>query len=493
MKFSERYLQWFILFGFVLYFQFYHLSSLPYRIWDEARLATSAYEMSKTGNLIVTTVNFQPDLWNTKPPLMIWAQAACIKLHGLTEFSVRFPAVLSASLTAILLFVFVTAISGNGWAGLLSGIILCTARGYIGYHGTRYGEFDSMLTFFTTAYLLLFFLYTETKGDKSNRYLLLFFAALAGGVLTKSIAALLFAPALLIYLIVEQKFWETVTNKYFYVGLAGFIAVVFGYYFLREHYNPGYLQAVYENELGGRFLKTNEEHTGPADYYLTLYQTERFSSWIWGLYAAAGLFIFNFSKKLFRLSLYSLLCAAIFITVISLSKTKLSWYDLPTYPLFAIIISLLILQLSEIASGIFSFLNKKTAFLLLLILFSAKPTYEAFQMIRYTADSPDDNMYAFSNFLRDALWNNKDLKDYKYISNSYDLQWRLYINRLNDVRNLNFDYENLSGLNVFKPGERIILNEDVTKDYLETHYTYKLIEEYRNIRLYEILNNKPLQ
>lgn len=492
MIFSERCLQWFLLFGFILYFQFYHLSSLPFRIWDEARLATSAYEMSKTGNLIVTTVNFQPDMWNTKPPLMIWSQAVCIKFHGLTEFSVRFPAAFSAALTSILLFVFITSISGNGWVGLLAGIILSTSRGYIDYHGTRYGEFDSMLTLFTTSYLIFFFLYSESKGAKRNSYLLLFFAALAGGVLTKSVAALLFAPALLLYLIFRQEFWDTITNKYFYIGLLGFMTVVFGYYLLRDHYNPGYLQAVYENELGGRFFKTNEEHTGLADYYITLYRTERFSNWIWGLYVAACLFLFNFRKKLYRLSLFSLLCASMFITIISISQTKLAWYDLPTYPLFAIIISLLILQLSEIASGVFSFLNKKIAFLLLLIILSAQPTYEAFQMIRYTADSPDNNMYAFSNFLRDAVWNNKDLKGYKYISDSYDLQWRLYINRLNDIRNLNFNCESFTNQNAFKSGDRIILNETSVKNYLETHYTYKLIEEYRNIRLYEIVNNKPL-
>ncbi|MFN8321160.1 MAG: glycosyltransferase family 39 protein [Chitinophagales bacterium] len=490
MKFTERSLQWFLLFGFILYFQFYHLSSLPYRIWDEARLATNAYEMSKTGNLVVTTVNFQPDMWNTKPPLMIWAQAACIKLHGLTEFSVRFPAAFSASLTAIILFVFITFVTKNGWAGLLAGIVLCTSRGYLDYHGSRYGEFDSMLTLFTTTYLILFFLYTESKGTKKDSYLLLFFAALAGGVLTKSVAALLFSPALLLYLIFRQQFLETVTNRFFYIGLVGFITVVLGYYLLREHYNPGYIQAVYENELGGRFLKTNEEHKGPFNYYITHYRTERFSNWIWGLYAAVGLLLFNSRKKNFRLSLFILLCVSVFVIVISTSQTKLAWYDLPTYPLFAIILSLLILQVSEIISGTFSFLRKKIVFLLLVIIFSAQPTYEAFQMVRYAGDSPDDNLYAFSNFLRDAIWNNKDLKDYKYISQTYALQWHLYINRLNDVRNLNFDYENFSGKNIFKVGQRIILNEDITREYLETHYNYKLIEESRNIRLYEILNTK---
>lgn len=54
---------------------FGHLDTLPLRLWDESRLAINAYEMMKDGDLIVTHFNGQPDMWNTKPPLMIWCQA----------------------------------------------------------------------------------------------------------------------------------------------------------------------------------------------------------------------------------------------------------------------------------------------------------------------------------------------------------------------------------------------------------------------------------
>jgi len=63
-----------VLFFFaVVYFPlFLHLENLPLRIWDEARLAVSAYEMSHNGNYIVVHFDGKPEMWSTKPPLMIW-------------------------------------------------------------------------------------------------------------------------------------------------------------------------------------------------------------------------------------------------------------------------------------------------------------------------------------------------------------------------------------------------------------------------------------
>ncbi len=138
--------QWSNLFAIILllffsgYSHFYNLSKPPFSIYDEARLATSAYEMTQTGNLIVTTLGYNPDLIGTKPPLMIWAQAACIRWFGINEFAVRLPAALCALLTIFLVFLFVLRVTGSSWSALLSGIVLCTAHSYLFDHGTRPGR-----------------------------------------------------------------------------------------------------------------------------------------------------------------------------------------------------------------------------------------------------------------------------------------------------------------------------------------------------------------
>ena len=64
----------------VTVFLFADLGRFPLVLWDESRLAVSALEMSVRGLSIVTTYNFAPDLWSTKPPLQIWFMAITLRI-----------------------------------------------------------------------------------------------------------------------------------------------------------------------------------------------------------------------------------------------------------------------------------------------------------------------------------------------------------------------------------------------------------------------------
>ena len=79
---SARTSAWFYLFAFVLavFPLFVHLGSFPIQIWDESRLALNAQEMYFNHNFLVTYCYGSPELWNTKPPLMIWAQVLSMKI-----------------------------------------------------------------------------------------------------------------------------------------------------------------------------------------------------------------------------------------------------------------------------------------------------------------------------------------------------------------------------------------------------------------------------
>ena len=68
---------YFLLIVLVYFPLFSNLDSTPMRIYDEAFSASSALEMLANGNWSVTHFNGHPDMWFTKPPLMIWLQAIC--------------------------------------------------------------------------------------------------------------------------------------------------------------------------------------------------------------------------------------------------------------------------------------------------------------------------------------------------------------------------------------------------------------------------------
>jgi len=71
LKESWKYLLFILLISFPL---FLHLDFLPLRLWDEARTAINASEMYHSGRYLIPTYNGEPDMWNLKPPLMVWLQ-----------------------------------------------------------------------------------------------------------------------------------------------------------------------------------------------------------------------------------------------------------------------------------------------------------------------------------------------------------------------------------------------------------------------------------
>lgn len=330
-----------ILFGLLLvalYFPlFLHLDSFSLRIYDEARRAVNAFEMWQSGNWLVTTFQFKPEMWGTKPPLLIWCQSALMQILGPTVLAVRLPSALAGLATAILLFLFAFRKLGGWPAGILASLSLLTANAFLkSSHSARTGDFDAMLVFFCTVYLLAFFTYLE---NKRARYLYVTGLGILLAVLTKSIAGLLFAPGLLLYLLIKSELLPLLRNRHFYLSAAICLLGIAAFYLGREHYNPGYLQAVWENELGGRYTETLEAHKHPFSYYFRRLP-ERFPYFL--LFSLLGMWwgvssVRQAQTLAQRIALYSTLLVLSFLLVISNSSTKLAWYDLPVFPFLSLL------------------------------------------------------------------------------------------------------------------------------------------------------------
>ena len=189
MKYLVPYFKYVILAALMYMPIFGHLDALPIRIWDEARLAINAYEMLNDGDYIVTHFEGKPDMWNTKPPLLIWVQVFFMKILGVNELSVRLPSAIAAFFTSLVLLIFSHKYLEKFWFGFITVFVLITSHGYINFHSSRTGDYDALLTLFTTLSGLLFFAYCEARNHK---YLYLFFLCTALAVLTKSITGLLF-------------------------------------------------------------------------------------------------------------------------------------------------------------------------------------------------------------------------------------------------------------------------------------------------------------
>lgn len=323
-----------LLFILLLFPVFGCLSKLPILLWDESRLAINAIEMSQSNNWLVTTYNLEPDHWNTKPPLLIWIQALMIKVFGISELSIRLPIAIAVFCTLMFMYSFVKKWTKQNLLAALIVFVLVNTSGYMTTHVARTGDYDGLLVMFTTLFSLTYFNYLETFKPK---YLYLFFLFLALGVLTKSIAGLIFIPGLFIYTLLDKKVLSVIKSKHFYFGIVLFLGMVLPYYFLREKYDPGYLNAVFENEIGGRFNKGLEDHNKPFYQYFFLIIGQQYYYWL-GLTLILVSFKYYKSNGIVKkINRFSAIVSFSFLIIISISKTKLGWYDAPIFPFFAII------------------------------------------------------------------------------------------------------------------------------------------------------------
>ena len=225
----NKYFKYIVLAALIYMPIFGYLNIFPIRLFDESRLANNAYEMLKNGDFIVTYYKGIPDMFNTRPPLMIWLQVLSMKFIGVNELSVRLPAAFATLFTCIVLLMFSLKFLKEFWFGFIAVIVLITSHGYVCEHVSRTGDYEALLILFTTLSGLLFFAFIETK---KNKFLYLFFVFTAFAVLTKSVTGLLFMPALLIYSLIQKQFLPTLRNKHFYFGIMIFVVLTLGYYLL---------------------------------------------------------------------------------------------------------------------------------------------------------------------------------------------------------------------------------------------------------------------
>ena len=334
--------------GLIVYFPlFLDLDALPLALYDESRRAVNAIEMLQQGNFIVTYFEGKPDMWGTKPPLLIYLQAICLKVFGFNELAIRLPSALAGLATVGVLIYYAWKHFNNKAWGIFASLVLVTSSGFISSHVTRTGDYDALLSLFTTIYTLCFFEYMYCSNRKAGKRLLILTAVFVSlAVLTKSIAGLLFLPGLFIFALATGKLKKIMTDRRAYLALSGIIFFVGSYYFIREQLNPGFLQAVADNELGGRYLDTLEYHKHEFSWYFQALLRKDFLPWIFVL--PFSLFLsFGKSKKIKLLSLYLFTCVLSFLLIISFSATKLHWYDAPVYPLASLLVSLGIYYLFE--------------------------------------------------------------------------------------------------------------------------------------------------
>lgn len=308
---------------------FYRLDAVPMNLWDESRQANNAMEMYLSNNWLFSTYDAKPDFWNTKPHLLVMLQAFCMKIFGGPSLSaLRLPSAIAGMLTVFVWFIFIFKRHGYAMAALWVLIIL-SCGGFNAYHITRTGDYDALLTLFISLANIHFF--KIFSGELSTKKLWVGGLWLALAFLAKSMAMLIWIPGWALAWLIFRQYKKLVWKDY---SLAAAIptAVAAIYWLWQNSMNPGYLQAVFANDVSGRYFSSNEGHGYPWWYYFQTLWNDYFR---WFTPVLPLVLLIPGISALKKELKFTIAAALFFLIFLSVSQTRIWWYLAPVIPMLA--------------------------------------------------------------------------------------------------------------------------------------------------------------
>ncbi len=462
---------------------FLQIGRFPIVQWDEARQAVSAYEMAHNNNFLVTHFEGKPDMWSTKPPLFIWLVTLSFKLLGYSKVALRLPSALIGLSTVLLIFFYSKRQMKDIKIGFFSVLVLMTGWGYIGYHVTRTADYDALLTFFTTLYVLNYFKFLHFSDKKAY---LIFGIGVTLAFFTKNIAGLIMLSGLGAYTLFTKKIQLVLKAKETYFIIFSFLTLVAIFLLWRENYNPGYIQAMLENDVTGRFIKGNMGHEEKFSFYFENLINYRYSYWLY-FFPFCVVLAFK-SDKHRAFSLYLLCVLLVDFFVLSSSKVKCDWYDAPFFPLLALLIGIGLNEALEqlVLKNIAPLSGKR-------IVFFAVFTLSLFALpLKYVVKAINDegpqswNQIQYGDFMTDIDKSLQDLKSYQVINMDYNAHLTFYKNVLNEKGNK----IRIIDRSMYAPkvGDTVLTCRPECALLINSCYNLKIVKEKNDCKLYLLEN-----
>jgi len=257
-------------------------------IWDanEAFYVETPREMLQRSDLISPTFNYQPRL--NKPVLSYWIVAAFYKVFDVSVGVQRLPIAFGA-LVIIAAALLLARAAGNLEAGLWAATGLAVAPRLVMF-GRRI-FIDIYISMFM-ALTLLFFALAERYPQHRRVFLLLMYASVGLGVLTKGpVAAALPALVFGIYLIVHREL-RRVAEMMIPLGLIVVVAIVVPWYAALYHlYGWTYITSFIVGENIARYTEgLGVEQRRGLSFYLPVVFSDSFP-WSLCLFGAAAVWL----------------------------------------------------------------------------------------------------------------------------------------------------------------------------------------------------------
>lgn len=350
---SRRYDIWWWVLVVVLCSRLFGMAFFPFVDTTEPRYAEIARLMAETGDWI--TPWFEPGVpfWG-KPPLSFWAQAAAIKIFGLSEFSLRLPSWFATLAMVWLVWRLAMQFWNEGVARWSTLVFASMALTYISAGAVMT---DSFLALGTTLSLVSFCL---VMSGERGLWRWTFFVGAVIGLLSKGpLAIVLTGIPISLWLLVSRQEMAGLRKFPWWWGGLLTVSLTCPWYVLAELKTPGFLDYFLVGEHIRRFLDPG----WAGDLYGSAHDQPKGMIWVfwlwasfpWGIIGLAGLTVgwtqgkvVNRIRQAFvdpatGLLLMGTLAPMLFFSV---AGNTLWTYVLPSLPFAAILIGLWIAKLS---------------------------------------------------------------------------------------------------------------------------------------------------
>lgn len=297
---------------------FFLLGRAPLFDVDEGAFGQATLEMFQRGDFLSTYLNGVPR--HDKPILVYWLQAAAVVAFGPSEFALRLPSAVCASVWTLLTFLFARRCFELRQA-LLAAAMLGTSLGV--YIIGRAATADALLNLLIAASMFAAWLHLDT-GRRSWLYAT--FAAIALGFLAKGPVAVLVPLAVtLLFCALRRDLRSWARAAFDWRGLLLFVAIAAPWYaivFVKQ--GSAFFEGFFLRHNLARFGGPLQGHAGSLVYYFPIVLA-------WTLPFTALLEpVVRRTRAIWRddLQLYLLLWFAFVFVFFSLSGTKLPHYVL---------------------------------------------------------------------------------------------------------------------------------------------------------------------
>lgn len=224
-------------------------ATLPLTETTEARYGEIARKMLETGNWINLLDTYSSPFW-AKPPLYSWLSASAMAVLGVSEFSIRFPSMLLAIATLILIFHFIKDQLSIGKAQLGT-IILLSGAGFLVASSTVMT--DPSLLFAVTLGLCSWWRHHQSN---QRTWAYAFFAAIGLGLLAKGpLAIVLIGMPIFFYLLIQGGWIKAIKELPWVGGVLIGLALPSLWYIAAEKSTPGFIEYFVLGEHVYRFIK----------------------------------------------------------------------------------------------------------------------------------------------------------------------------------------------------------------------------------------------